>query len=304
MSSRSDTLRAYLLLSVMPLFFSTNLVIGRAAVETVAPWTLAFCRWALAGLILLPFAVRGLSEIRDALRSEARTLATLGFIGMWICGGIVYLALQATTATNATLIYATSPVFVLLIEMARGRSVALRQMAGIVAALGGIAVIVLAADLQRLLSLRFNIGDLGILVCAFAWAVYSVILKRPGLQRLPTLPLFTAIVWAGAATLLPMTLWELATVGPPPMTMRTWISVLGLAIFPSILAFGLYQIGVKAVGPAVTSIFLYFLPGWGVALAVVFLGESFQPYHLAGMVLVVAGVVAATLPARGSPRPA
>jgi drug/metabolite transporter (DMT)-like permease len=65
-----------------------------------------------------------------------------------------------------------------------------------------------------------------------------------------------------------------------------------------VLAYGIYQIGIKAVGPSVTGVFLYLIPVYGVVLATLLLGESFHPYHAAGLVLVVAGVVLATDPFR------
>jgi drug/metabolite transporter (DMT)-like permease len=296
MAKTSETTRAYLVLAVMPLFFSSNLVLGRAAVETVDPFTLAFFRWGLAAAILVIIAWVALRAHLDALRAQWRALLILGFLGMWLCGAIVYLALQVTTATNATLIYTASPIFVLLIEAARGRPIGKREMAGIAAALAGVGIIVFKADLGAFLTFRFNLGDLGILVCAFAWAVYSVVLKRKGLRDLPTLPVFTAIAVVGAVTLLPFMAIESLALARFPHTLSAWASILALAIVPSILAFGAYQYGVKAVGPAITAIFMYLLPVYGVAMAVFFLGEALAPFHLLGMALVVAGVVLATAP--------
>lgn len=296
MAKTSETTRAYLVLAVMPLFFSSNLVLGRAAVEAVDPFTLAFFRWGVAAAILVVVASAALRTHLAALLAQWRALLVLGFLGMWICGAIVYLALKVTTATNATLIYTTSPIFVLLIEAARGRAIGKREMAGIVAAIAGIGVIIFKADVSALLAFRFNLGDIGILVCAFAWAVYSVVLKREGLRDLPTLPVFTAIAIVGAALLMPFMAVEALMLARFPMTLSAWVSILALAIVPSILAFGTYQYGVKVVGPSITAIFMYLLPVYGVAMAVLFLGEALAPFHLLGMSLVVAGVVLATAP--------
>jgi drug/metabolite transporter (DMT)-like permease len=293
----AETRRAYLLLVAMPLFFSSNLVLGRAAVEEVAPFTLAFLRWGLAAAILLAISRRDLRARWTQLRPLAGGVLLLGFLGMWICGAIVYLALAATTATNATLIYTTSPLFVVAMVAWRTRRVRGRELAGVALGMVGVAVIVLRADLGALLTLALNPGDVGILGCAFVWAVYSVILRQEAYRDIPTLPLFTAIALAGAATLLPFAIAESLWLGRFPTSGTAWASVLALAIFPSILAFGLYQYGVKIVGPSVTSIFMYLLPVYGVALAVAFLGEPLRAYHLAGLVLVTAGVAAATLPA-------
>lgn len=291
----SEQSRAYIILVFMPLFFSSNLVIGRAALDLVEPWTLSFWRWGIASAILVPFAWSGLRQHREALVAQWKLIALLGFLGMVICGGFVYMALRETTATNGTLIYTTSPVFVLILEvMFRGQRATLRQVGGILLAFLGVAVIVLRGDLDRLLGFEFNLGDLGILLAALSWAAYSVILKRPSLQVFPTRTLFAVIASTGAVMLLPIMVWESIAVTTVPARTDAWMSIAGLAIFSSLLPFLSYQYGVKVVGPSITSVFLYLLPVYGVAMAVIFLGEEFHAYHAAGFVLVMAGVVLAT----------
>jgi drug/metabolite transporter (DMT)-like permease len=112
----------------------------------------------------------------------------------------------------------------------------------------------------------------------------------------PTPTLFAAIAFAGVVTLFPFMMWETAVLGGVPATASAWTSIVALAIFPSVLAFGLFQYGVKIVGPAVTGIFMYLMPPYGVALAVMLLGETLHGYHIAGMILVTIGVAVATLP--------
>lgn len=100
----SSRLGTYALLLVMPLFFVSNLIIGRAVTNAVEPATLAFWRWFLASLVLLPFAWRGLIEHLTAFRNLWRELLWLGVLGMVVCGAGVYLSLRYTTASNAALI--------------------------------------------------------------------------------------------------------------------------------------------------------------------------------------------------------
>lgn len=290
--------RAYVLLAIMPLFFSSNLIIGRAAVATVEPWTLAFFRWFGAFLILLPFAAGGLRRHLGQLLSQWQLLGTLGLLGMWICGALVYLALTATTATNATLIYTSSPVFIVLIErFFRGRSVSALQLAGIFLAISGVATIVLKGNPAGIANLAFNGGDVLIGVAAISWAVYSALLKRPALQALPTITLFAAIAFAGAVSLFPFMVWETIDTGRFPANAAAWSSIAGLALVSSVLAFTTFQYGIKIVGPAKAGVFLYLLPPYGVGLAILFLGERFETFHAIGLVLVTTGVVMATAPA-------
>ncbi|MGQ7791817.1 DMT family transporter [Faunimonas sp. B44] len=284
-------------MALMPLFFSSNLVLGRAAVAEVEPWTLATLRWSVALVILLPFTLRQLHAFRHALVREWRVLGILGVLGMVICGGVVYLGLARTTATNAILIYTSSTVMILILERVfRGRPVTGRQALGVVLAFAGVGVIVLRGDLARLFSLELNSGDLLIAAAALSWAVYSVVLRKSSLGRIPTLPLFAAIVIAGVGALAPFMAWESWRSGAFPATMSAWAAIGGLALFPSVLAFSFYNYGVQRFGPAANGMLLYLMPAYGVLMSVLFLGESFRPFHLAGLLLVLPGVVLATAP--------
>jgi drug/metabolite transporter (DMT)-like permease len=139
------------------------------------------------------------------------TIGLLSFLGMWICGGGVYVALHHTTATNAILIYTSSPVLILVLEMAfRGQRSSLRQLAGIGLAFIGVATILLQGDPTRLLVLEFNSGDIGMAIAALSWAIYSVVLKRAEMRGFPTIVLFAATALAGSWLLLPMVAWEMA----------------------------------------------------------------------------------------------
>ena len=289
--------RAYVLLLVTPLFFSSNMVIGRAAAATVEPWTLAFLRWVLAFLILLPFALPGLRRHARDLRRHWDLIGLMGLLGMWFCGAGVYFALNYTTATNGTLIYTSSPILIILLEwLFRGRAVGLREGIGIVLAVLCVLAIVVKGSLTLLLSLQFNAGDVLFAIAALSWAIYSVLLKRSSLNEVPTLTLFAALALGGAITLLPFTIVEIAETGRFPVSADAWLSIFGVALVASVLAFSCFQYGVKVVGPSTAGLFMYLLPPYGVVMAVVFLGEELHGYHFAGFVLIMGGLVLATAP--------
>ena len=287
----------YALLAVMPLLFSTNVVIGRASVALVEPWTLAFWRWGLAALILLPFAWTGIVRNRAAFSAVRREILILGLLGMLVCGGLVYVSLHWTTATNAALIYTGSTLFIVVLDALYFRQpLGLSRVAGLIVGFLGVATIVLQGEPHRLLSLDLNKGDLGIAVCAFSWAVYTVMLKAEKLRALPTLPLFAVIASVGAITLVPPMLYEAIALNAIPVSPRAWLNILMLAIIPSVGAYGVYQICVKEVGPSITGVFMYFMPVYSAALAALTLGESFLTYHVIGLVLVLGGVALASNP--------
>ena len=292
---------------IAPACFSSNLIFGRDVIEDVAPFTLAFLRWLLVALCLLPFVLAERTKIASVLAARGWLVLGLGFLGMWICGGMVYYALARTSATNGTLIYTTSPVMILLIEgLVRGRAIGLREAAGAAVAFCGIVVIVLRGDAGALLALRFNAGDLLFVAAALSWSVYSVALRSPAFAGVSNLSLLAVLAAAGAALLLPVAAWEFATGEPMPQTFAAWRGIAGIVLFASLLAFLGFQFGIRRLGATTASVFMYLMPPYGVLLAVVFLGERLEAFHLAGIALVMGGVILATFPAgwlRGRSQP-
>jgi drug/metabolite transporter (DMT)-like permease len=293
---------AILVMVLTPLFFSTNLIFGRGVIDEVAPFTLAFLRWAAVALALAPFAFAARAEVRRLVAGHPGFLLVLGFLGMWICGALVYLALRHTSATNGTLIYTTSPVFILLIDAAvRRKAIGLRQALGSALALVGIATIVLRGEPSALAALDFNVGDLVFVAAAIAWAAYSLLLRSPRVGGVPNLALLPLIAAAGAALLAPFAAHEWWTGQPMPATASAWSGIAGIVAFSSLAAFLGFQFGVRRLGAPTAGVFMYLMPPYGVGLAVLFLGETFHLFHALGIVLVSGGVVLATLPAAWLP---
>jgi drug/metabolite transporter (DMT)-like permease len=298
----------YTVLLAMPLFYSSNMVIGRAAVAETGPWTLAFFRWGIALAILALLGRRDIKAAWPTILGAWRLFVLLGLLGMVLCGGMLYWALEYTTATNATLIYTTAPIVIVLLERLFGdERLSPWRWLGIGLAFLGVVIIVFRADVGRLLALRLNPGDAVVLLAAISWAGYSVLLKRPTLREMPGAASFAAIAGAGTLLLLPFMLAEIWVAGRGlPSSASAWNSIVALAIIPSVLAFGAYQYGVERVGATRTGVFLYLLPAYGVVLAVVFLGESFEPYHALGFACIMAGILTVTAPglqlARGGQR--
>lgn len=278
-------------------FMASNALLGRAAIEVMPPVALAFWRWLLAFAIVLPFALPGLLAHRRAIVAAWPRLLLLGGLAMGICGANVYIGLRQTTATNTGLIYAISPVLILLLSAAMGAErIALRQAAGVALAFAGVTVILAQGELRHLLGLDFNPGDLWILSGAVAWAVFTLLLRYWRLG-LPTLTLFAANAAAGVIVLAPFYAWEsLVWSEPAVFTGRAALLSLGLALFASVFSFTSYQWTIRAIGPSRAGAALYVMPLWTAGLAALWLGEELRQHHLLGAALILPGVVMATLP--------
>ncbi|MCK5746064.1 DMT family transporter [Oricola sp.] len=289
----------YLVMLAAPLFFSTNLIFGRYVTGEVTPFLLATIRWAAVAAILSPLLYLHRDTVVPLFRNQWKRLIVLGFLGMGICGGGIYLALKYTTATNGTLIYTTSPVLIILLErLFLGRRSHFREMAGTLIAFAGVAVIVLRGSLETALSLSFNIGDLLVFAGAISWAGYSILYRSEPVRHVGNLPLFALVAIFGALSNLPIALWELAQGDALPTEAHSWAAIAGIVLISSLLAFSTFQYGVRVLGASIAGVFMYLLPPYGVGLAIVFLGEEFYTYHAAGIALVMAGVITATFPSK------
>lgn len=281
-----------------PAFFSTNLVFGRYVAPQTDPFMLAFLRWSLVAVILLPFALRNdAAEVMGLIRRQWPFFVLIAFFGMGISGSGVYLGLQHTTATNATLIYSITPILIILIERALlGRQSSMREGLGIVLALLGVAIIVLKGQLGTLFALDFNPGDLLIALAAMSWAGYSIMYRSERVSHLSSIVLFAMIALFGALVNLPVAgyaLWQGASL---PVSADAWMAIAGIVIISSLLAFSSYQFGVRRLGASTAGLFMYLMTPYGVLMAVVFLQERMQSFHYLGICLVMGGVMIATLP--------
>lgn len=293
----STALRDWMIFLAVPFFFSSNLIFGRGIIGEVSPYMTAFLRWFGSTLIVLPFMLKDWKSCVHFIREKTLLWLTLGFLGMFICGGAVYWALLHTSAANATLIYTTSTLFILLFQrIFEARPIQRRELLGMIIAFAGVGAIVLKGDIDQLFALEFNIGDLVILVAAISFAAYSLLLKDPAARKLGSLSLFGVIALSGAITLAPVALYEALTDGHMPSTLSAFGKIAGIIVFASVAAFYCFTHVVRSFGPATAGITLYITPPVSILMAVTFLDEPFLPYHLAGIILVIGGVILSTIP--------
>lgn len=287
----------YAALALTALLWSSNFIIGRAVRDDVSPATMNFLRWALALAILVPVTWRDLNAHRATLKRHWKLVAALGFTGIAAFQVLCYVALTKTTALNTILLLSLAPLAIVALSWTtHGESITRRQALGLVTSLGGAAVLILHGEIATLVELRFNAGDLWMLLAVGIWAVYSVLLRaRPA--SVPPLALHTASVGAGTLWMLPAFGWQVAQGGTGaalPTSLSAWLAIGFVAVFSSALAHALWVRSVAAIGPNRAGVFIHLMPLFGAALAITFLGESVAPYHAIGAALVLGGVFAAS----------
>lgn len=267
----------------------------KVGVETIPPVTLIAARTLLAGAILLVvIRGRGLRLPRDL--ATWRLFLIQACLNSVLPFTLIAWSERSVEAGLATILSSTSPIFVVLLGLLAGtgeRLSALR-LVGIVSGLAGTMLIVgtealagFGADLAAQLAL------VAASLCYGGAALFGRHFK--GLD--PIMPAAGSLI-CGAALLIPLSLmldqpWMLA---PSTASIQ---ALLALSVFSTALAFVIYFRLIGRLGSVATTSVAYLRVPTGVLIGMVALGESLAPTAWAGLVLIVGGVLAMTLPERG-----
>ena len=167
------------LLTLAPLLWAGNAIVGRLVRADVPPMTLNLLRWSLAMLILLPPG-RRLFAPGGALLANWRRYGLLGLLGIGLYNSLQYLALQSSTPINVTLVAAGLPVWMLLTGwLFFGVKTGARQLAGAALSIGGVLLVLSRGDWQQLAAMRLVAGDIYMILATIAWSFYSWLLTQP-----------------------------------------------------------------------------------------------------------------------------
>ena len=294
--------RLALLMTLPPLMWAGNAIVGRLVVDLVPPLTFNLLRWLLALLILLPLAWRVLRPWAR-VRQRWGYLLVIGGLSVGLYNALQYAALVTSPPLNVTLVASSTPVWMLAIgALFFGEKPRPRQLLGAALGLTGVAVVLGRGSLEVLLNVRFVAGDLLVLAAAIGWALYSWLLVRPpahmrgdarpradegwdwaGLLLLQVLfGLLPAALFAGAEQALgavPVA-W-----GWPLLAALVYVSV-----GASLVAYRAWGLAVAQGGPALAAFFANLTPLFAALLSAAVLGETPRLFHAVAFALIVAGI--------------
>jgi drug/metabolite transporter (DMT)-like permease len=282
------------LLVLLATLWGASYTFIKLGVATIPPITLIAARTSIAGLLLLiVMRWRGITLPRDAV-TWGRFLfqACLNSVVPFT---LIAWAERSLDAGLATILNSTSPIFTFLLTLAiaRHEPATLRKLFGVLAGMAGICLIVGVQALSGLgEQLAAQIATVLATICYAGAAIFGRGFK--GLD--PMAPAAGSMI-CGAAILIPIGLvvdrpWTLAP------SMSSMLALLGLSVFSTALAFVIYFRLIQTLGSVGTTAQAYLRVPIGVALGVVFLGESPSPTAWVGLGCVVIGVAAMTIPAR------
>ena len=238
---------AYLLLILTMVFWAGNSVVARGIHQTVPPLALAWVRWTLASILILPFAWPHLRRDWPVIRANWPILVLLGTIGAGTFIALYYHGISKTSAINALVINSAVPILIPLATfLMYGERIAGRQATGIAVSLAGVLVVLSKGDANVLAAMDLNQGDLWVLGAMAVWSVYTALLrKQPPIHWLS----FAAITFAVASLVnLPMFIGEHLLFRQIHWTREAVIAIAYVATLPSVVAQIFYIRGVELIG--------------------------------------------------------
>ena len=285
----------YVLLTFCAFFWAGSSVVGRHVAGEIPPLGLNFWRWLFAFLIVLTWTWRELYDHRALVLRKWKYISFLALSSAIGFGALHYVALQYTTAINGALFQGLMSICILVTALIiLGEKFGLREGTGVTLGFVGVVCIVMQGDLQILVSLTFNIGDIILLLATMSYSVYAVYLRRAP-PELSASALMTGMFGFAALLMLPIWLIEVYVFDRTvPVNVTALWSIGFMTIGPSVLAQIFWAYSVSKVGPGRAGYFIYLAPVFGVLMGTSLLGEIFYWYHAVGITLIFTGIWLAT----------
>jgi len=283
------------MLTVPPLLWAGNAVVGRLVSDLVPPITLNFLRWVLAFFILLPLAGH-LLKPSSPLWPHWRRFALLSLLGVGCYNALQYLALHTSTPLNVTLVAASSPIFMLAIgALFFHTPVTTAQWTGAALSVTGVLVVLSRGDWQQLLQVSFVAGDIYVLLATVCWATYSWLISqrnepdeiRNHWAAFLMAQVIFGLAWAGIFTGAEWAMTDAHITWGLPL----YATLVFVAVGPAVLAYRCWGLGVQTAGPAVAGFFSNLTPLFAAIMSSVFLGDLPKAYHAVAFALIVGGIL-------------
>jgi drug/metabolite transporter (DMT)-like permease len=283
------------LLTIPPMLWAANAIIGRLIYHDIPPVTLNFLRWLCAFFILLPFAYP-IFKTGSSLWRDAKQYAVLGLLGIGVYNALQYAALQSSGPINVTLVASGMPVWMMLVGwLFFGAKIRVLQIAGAVLSIVGVLFVLSRGKLEHLLALHLVAGDLLMIAATIAWSFYSWLLTdqnkyqelRPRWTFFLLAQISFGVIWSG---LFAAGEWALIDYHIQ-WSWQLLAAIIFVAIGPALIAFRCWGAGVQKAGPNVAGFFVNLTPLFTTILSAAILGELPDWYHGVAFLLIIAGIV-------------
>ena len=282
---------AYLFLVLATFCWSGNFIVGKfATVYEIPPLTLNVFRWISVWFILIPFTYKEIFENLTYIKKNWLVISFMGVITISTFNSVVYFALNYTQVINAVLMLSAIPAAtIVLSSLMKIEETNIFQLLGLVLSIIGIGSIISNGDIQKIISLDFNKGDMWMLVCVITWSLYSTLLKKNNF-KFSQFTLIQLMVSVGILFLIPQFFYEKSIGLELNLDKNFFLILIYVAIFPAIAAYYFWQKGIEIIGPNRASMFIQLMPLFSAVMAIIIFKEKFELYHFVGAIFILSGI--------------
>lgn len=284
---KQSNMASYLSVLGALVIWSSSFVAIKFAYTTYPPITLGATRFVVASVILgaLTLLIRG-NRVKLE-KKDALSVVASGFMGIMLYAVLQNIAVQWTSASNATLIIASYPVITVLLEaLIYKAKLSALKIAGILIAVAGVVVLAYTKAEERVSGEL--LGSILLVVAGVAWAFYNFLTKKV-VNRYPPITLLFYQTLFGTLFMLPLALFERGEWAAP--TAMSFSMMLFLGVFCSVVAFLLYNMGLKKLPASSVITMLNLVPFFGVFFSWMLLGEAITPRKIIGGCVIILGVM-------------
>ena len=288
-------IKAYVFLILCTLFWAGNFIVGKVAtLFEIPPFTLNFYRWLIAFFILFPFTYKKIFKGFEEIKNKIVPLSLMAFTSITIFNSVIYYSLNFTQVLNGVLMISTIPVLIIFFSSCfTSERIKFTQIIGVITSLFGVLVIITKFELNKLLKLNLNKGDLWILVAMISWATYSIMVKEKKINLSP-FALLETLIFIGLLFLLPFYLYELYSAKYLNINVPVILTIGYVVLFAGIGAYIFWIGAIQLIGPSRSGVFLHLIPIFSSLMAIFLLGERLAIFHVLGACFIIFGIFVST----------
>jgi drug/metabolite transporter (DMT)-like permease len=282
--------RTDLLVLIVVVIWAAGFSVLKYGLREIGPLAFATLRFLASAVLMVIWLL--IAEGKPVIKREDWVwVALVGLIQVGVYQIFFSLGLHHTTASNASLLDGTVPVWTAIIAAAsRQERIAPLQVVGILLSFAGLALVITAGNGGLALTWENFRGDILIVIASILTALSAIISKRP-LQRYSSLRVMSISVVCGSLFLLPFGWPEIVAQEWAQVSLGAWLA-LGYSVVPAaVFGYVIWFRSISEIGATRTVVYGTLIPPMAVVIAIVTLGETFTPWQALGAVVVLAGVV-------------
>ena len=280
----------FALLVISQMLFGSNQIMGRLIEGIVPPIGLSFWRWIVATLVVLPFTFKYLKKYGNIILCEWRIYLGIAFCLIVLGNTTIYIALNYTTAINASIVSSVQPAVTFALSWVLYReSVTKGQITGALIATIGVLYVISRGKISILIQLEPNPGDVWMIISVIGFSFYAVLLKKLPPEVPENLNL-NVIQFLGIILLLPFYLWETIYIQPMRLDQVTIITVCWAGIMVAVAALGLWNYANLRLGANKASGTIHLRLIMITIMAIFILGERLEYFHFIAFGIILLGI--------------